>query len=65
MYFDTKNGPVYSPVNPELKSLFTILEKNEPALGGSRFFDDLVEAYQTLDAELKEETDNAQTIKAG
>ncbi|KAB2335052.1 hypothetical protein [Bacillus mesophilum] len=55
MSFETKNGTVYEPVNPILTSLFNTLKKNAPVLDGSRVFEDLVEAYETLDQDLKEE----------
>lgn len=64
MYFDTKKGPVYEPKNPVLRSLYEVLKKNEPVLGGSRLFEDLVDVYETLDFDLKEEKTNVKTVKA-
>ncbi|MED5101106.1 hypothetical protein NST77_23065 [Niallia sp. FSL W8-0177] len=55
MYFETKNGPVYEPANPILNSLYKVLKKNAPVLDGSRVFEDLVETYEALVADLKEE----------
>lgn len=55
MYFETKNGPVWEPSNQMLKSFYKVLEKNAPVLDGSRVFDDLIEAYEALEADLKEE----------
>ncbi len=55
MYFNTKNGAVFEPKNPMLAGLYKLLEKHEPSLSGSRVFDDLVEVYETLDNDLKEE----------
>jgi hypothetical protein len=55
MYFETKKNTVFSPTNLKLESLYKILEKHEPALGGSHFYDDLIEIYESLENELKEE----------
>lgn len=55
MYFETKKNTVFSPANPILENLYNLLEKHEPALGGSHFYDDLIEAYESLDSKLKEE----------
>ncbi|WP_340373259.1 hypothetical protein [Peribacillus sp. FSL E2-0218] len=55
MYFETKKNTVFSPANPKLESLYNLLEKHEPALGGSHFYDDLIEIYETLENNLKEE----------
>ena len=54
MYFETSRGPVYEPDNKMLQGLYEVLKKNEPVLGGSRVFEDLVDVFETLDADLKE-----------
>lgn len=56
MYFDSKKGPVYAPDRPELKSFYELLQKHHETLGGSRLFEDLVDVYETLDQDLKEES---------
>ncbi|MBT2615298.1 MULTISPECIES: hypothetical protein [unclassified Bacillus (in: firmicutes)] len=55
MYFDTKKSTVFSPANPQLESLYNWLEKHESTLGGSHSYDDLIEIYESLENELKEE----------
>jgi len=55
VYFDSKNGTVYEPGNPILKSFYEALKKHEPSISGSRFFEDLKEVYETLDQDLKED----------
>lgn len=55
MFFETKKNTVFSPGNPILENLYNMLEKHEPALGGSHFYEDLIEVYETLDSQLKEE----------
>lgn len=62
--FETKKGPVYEPINPELQSLYEVLKKNALVLDGSRVFEDLVEVYETLEMDLKGELNNDQTIKS-
>jgi hypothetical protein len=54
-YFDTKNGIVYAPDNPELHGLYSLIKKHYEVLGNSRFYDDLIEAYEALDLELRNE----------
>ncbi|MFP3512978.1 hypothetical protein SB775_25900 [Peribacillus sp. SIMBA_075] len=55
MYFETKKNTVFSPANPKLENLYNLIEKHEPAFGGSHFYDDLIEIYESLDNKLKEE----------
>ncbi|WP_157805751.1 hypothetical protein [Bacillus sp. mrc49] len=55
MYFETKKNTVFSPANPKLESLYNWLEKHESTLGGSHSYDDLIEIYETLENNLKEE----------
>lgn len=55
MYFDTKNGHVYEPDNRVLLSFYETLKKLAPTLNGSPVFDDLVDVYETLDFDLKED----------
>ncbi|MFI8492192.1 hypothetical protein ACIGC1_04665 [Peribacillus butanolivorans] len=55
MYFETKKNTVFSPANPKLENLYNLLKKHEPTLGGSHFYDDLIEIYESLENELKEE----------
>jgi hypothetical protein len=54
-YFDTKNGMVFAPSNPELNGLYLLIKKHYEVLGNSRFYDDLIDVYETLDLDLKEE----------
>jgi hypothetical protein len=62
--FDTKKGSVFEPINPELKSFYEVLKKNAPVLDGSRVFEDLVEVYESLDIDLREEKVNEPIIRA-
>ena len=55
MFFETKKNTVFSPDNPVLENLYSLLEQHEPTLGGSHFYDDLIEVYESLDSKLKEE----------
>ncbi|WP_102274059.1 hypothetical protein [Cytobacillus massiliigabonensis] len=64
MSFDTKKGAVFEPTNPELKSFYEVLKKNAPVLDGSRVFEDLVEVYESLDFDLREEKVNEPVIRA-
>ncbi|MEK4150022.1 hypothetical protein NST02_23550 [Robertmurraya sp. FSL W8-0741] len=64
MSFETKKGIVYEPKNPELKSLYEVLKKNAPVLDGSRVFEELVEVYEALDFDLKEEKTNEPIVRA-
>ncbi|MFJ7831770.1 hypothetical protein ACIQXU_16285 [Peribacillus sp. NPDC097284] len=57
MYFETKKNTVFSPDNSKLENLYKLLEKHEAALGGSHFYDDLIEVYESLENELKEENE--------
>jgi hypothetical protein len=52
MFFDTKNRTVYAPENPTLTHLYRLLEKYAPSIGDSPLFNDLVDAYETLDFDL-------------
>jgi len=63
MSFDTKNGPVYEPENEMLIHFYEILKRHAPSLSGSRAFDDLVEVYQALELDMREEANNGKTIK--
>jgi hypothetical protein len=62
--FETKNGPVYEPNNPVLNGLYEVLKKNAPVLDGSRLFQDLVDVYESLNMDLKEEPIDGKTIKS-
>ncbi|WP_187445016.1 hypothetical protein [Rossellomorea vietnamensis] len=53
-YFDTKNGIVYAPENPELYGLYLLLKKHYEVLGNSKFYDDLIQTYESLDQSYKE-----------
>lgn len=55
MYFDIKGGAVFEPKEPKLLPLYRLLEKHAPALDGSLLFEDLVEVYESLEMDLKEE----------
>lgn len=55
MYFKTKKNTVFSPANPKLEILYNWLEKHESTLGGSHSYNDLIEIYESLESELKEE----------
>ncbi|WP_374717916.1 hypothetical protein [Neobacillus sp.] len=63
MYFDTKKGPVYEPENQLLSNLYKVLEKHAPILEGSRLFEDLVEVYEDLEMNLKEDSEDGKTIE--
>lgn len=62
--FETKNGPVYEPVNPTLRSFYEVLKKHSPSLEGSRVFEDLVDVYEALDFDTKGEKTNEPIIRA-
>lgn len=64
MSFDTKNGPVYEPENEMLIHLYEVLKKHAPSLSGSRAFDDLVEVYEALEFDMREEKSNEPIIRA-
>jgi hypothetical protein len=53
-YFDTKNGIVYAPDNPELVGLYNLIKKHYEVLGNSRFYDDLIQTYESLDQSYRE-----------
>lgn len=54
MYFETKHKAVFSPKNSLLNEFYRILEKYSSTIGDSRMFEDFVEVYETLDADLEE-----------
>jgi hypothetical protein len=54
-YFDTKNGIVYAPDNQSLNGLYELIKKHQDTLGNSRFYEDLIDVYETLDFDLKED----------
>ncbi len=56
-YFEAKKRTVYSPGNSKLEILFNFLEKHNQSLSGSDLYNDLVDIYETLDEELKEEAE--------
>jgi len=64
MSFETKNGPVYEPGNQVLNGMYKLLEKHAPSLSGSRLFEDLVDVYESLNMDLKEENTRGKTVKA-
>lgn len=64
MYFETKEGNVWEPECPMLKSFYETLKKHEPTIGGSRLFEELKEVYETLDRDLKEEDSVESVIRA-
>lgn len=55
MSFDTKNGPVYEPENQMLRSFYETLKKYAPVLDGSPVFDELVEVYEALEFDMRED----------
>ncbi|MDF2791331.1 MAG: hypothetical protein K0S80_4433 [Neobacillus sp.] len=62
--FDTKKGPVYEPDHPALNGMYELLKKHADTLSGSRLYEDLVDVYESINMDLKEEMDNGKTIKA-
>ncbi|MDE5054867.1 hypothetical protein NDK25_21880 [Niallia taxi] len=55
-YFEAKKRTVYSPENSKLEILFNFLEKHNQSLSGSDLYNDLVDIYENLDEEMKEES---------
>jgi hypothetical protein len=52
MWFEANGKTVFSPKNAELNPIYSVLEKIAPQFSGSRFFDELVDAYLTADEDL-------------
>jgi hypothetical protein len=54
-YFYSENRTVYSPENHLLNELYDFLECHNHLFSGSRLYGQLIEIYENLDEELKEE----------
>ncbi|GKU81234.1 hypothetical protein [Niallia sp. NCCP-28] len=54
-FFFTGNKTVYSSENPKLEQFYSFLEKYSSNFSGSKFYEELLNMYQKLDEELKEE----------
>ncbi|MEI5909423.1 hypothetical protein WAK64_20555 [Bacillus spongiae] len=54
-YFTNKNGMTFEPTHSILQDLYKHIEKYNSVLGGSRFYDDLIDIYETIDFDLKED----------
>ncbi len=55
MYIDTKKGLVCEPRAQETQSLYKWLEKYKDALDGSRAYEEMVEVYEALDYDLRQQ----------
>lgn len=62
--FYVSNGIVYEPQNKMLRSFYEALKKHAPSLGGSRAFEDLIDAYEALEYDMREEIQDESTIRA-
>ncbi|MGP7817736.1 hypothetical protein [Niallia sp. 01092] len=54
-FFYTGNRTVYSPENTKLEQFYSFLEKHNSIFSGSKFYEELLDTYEKLDDELKEE----------
>lgn len=64
MYFNRKKGAIFSPEDSKLMPLYNLLEKYQKSLDGSEFYEEMVEVYESLETDLKEEKTNEPTIRA-
>lgn len=64
MHFNTPKGLVFEPQNPMLRSFYETLEELAPTLGGSPAFDKLIDVYEALEFDTREETDNEPAASA-
>lgn len=64
MYFDTPNGPVYEPENQILRPFFNTLKELAPTLAGSPAFERLVDVYEALEFDMREEQTNESAASA-
>ncbi|WP_430482778.1 hypothetical protein [Rossellomorea marisflavi] len=62
-HFDTDKGIVWAPMNPLLESFYNHLAAHQSVLGNSRFYEDLIEIYETLEHDLKEENHESVTTE--
>ncbi|EFV74464.1 MULTISPECIES: hypothetical protein [Cytobacillus] len=63
MYFNRKKGAIFSPEDSKLLPFYNLLEKYQKSLDGSAIYEEMVEIYEGLETDLKEETANAQKVK--
>ncbi|MBG9653707.1 MULTISPECIES: hypothetical protein [Cytobacillus] len=64
MYFNRKKGAIFSPEDEKLLPFYNLLEKYQKSLDGSQIYADMVEVYESLETDLKEEKANEPTIRA-
>lgn len=64
MHFNTPKGLVWEPTNPMLRSFYEALEELAPTLAGSPAFDNLVEVYEALEFDMREESENESAASA-
>ncbi|VXC07000.1 conserved hypothetical protein [Bacillus sp. 349Y] len=62
-HFDTDKGIVWEPMNPLLLSFYNHLAAHQDVLGDSRFYEDLIEIYETLENDLKEANHESATAE--
>lgn len=55
MYFNTKKGAIFSPEDEKLLPFYNLLEKYQGTLDGSQVYADMVEVYEAIEMDLKEE----------
>ncbi|WP_370225254.1 hypothetical protein [Cytobacillus sp.] len=64
MYFNRKKGAIFSPEDEKLLPFYNLLEKYQKSLDGCEFYEEMVEVYESLELDLKEEKTNEPTIRA-
>lgn len=64
MYFKTPNGSVYEPQNQMLRPFFNTLKELAPTLSGSPAFEKLVDVYEALEFDTREENENEPAASA-
>lgn len=63
MYFNRKKGAIFSPEDSKLVPFYNLLEKHQKSLDGSELYEEMVEIYEGLETDLREEKENAQKVK--
>jgi hypothetical protein len=64
MSFDADKRTVFEPENKVLNSFYETLKKHAPSLAGSKVFEDLVDVYEALEFDTREEKANEPVIRA-